>query len=162
MAQLTFDEIDWTGGDMGHWQLGEGVELHPYVPLGFVYRITRLSDGKFYIGQKKVTRIERKPPLKGKVRKRIFVKQTDWRTYSGSSSELKLDIIKYGEESFKFEIIMFVDTKYELTFWELKYQMDEYVLFRDDCYNGIINIRLSKFPKFIKKYENKFRKVNTP
>lgn len=71
---LTFDEFNWTGDDMGHWVLADGIDIHPYVPLGFVYRITRLSDGKFYIGQKTVTRIERKPPLKGKVRKRVFVK----------------------------------------------------------------------------------------
>lgn len=83
---------------MGHWQLAEGVEMHPYVPLGFVYKITRKSDGKFYIGQKKVTRLERKPPLKGKVRKRVVVKQTDWRTYNGSSGLLNLDIVSRGAD----------------------------------------------------------------
>lgn len=149
-----FDEINWTDGDLGHWQLADGLQVYPYVPLGFVYRITRLKDGKFYIGQKKVIRIERKPPLKGKIRKRVFVKQTDWRTYSGSSVELKMDILKAGEKAFKFEIIQFVETKWELSFWELWWQMKEDVMFRDDTYNGIINVRLSKFPKFVKKYQD--------
>lgn len=154
MAKLSFDEIEWTGGDMGHWQLADGVEMHPYVPLGFVYKITRKSDGKFYIGQKKVTRLERKPPLKGKVRKRVVVKQTDWRTYNGSSGLLNLDIVSRGADEFTFEIIKFVDTKWELSYWELKYQMDYDVMFRNDTYNGIINVRLAKFQKFVDKYQN--------
>lgn len=158
---VTFDEINWTGDDMGHWKLAEGVELHPYVPLGFVYKITRKNDGKFYIGQKKVIRIERKPPLKGKVRKRVFVKQTDWRQYSGSSVELKVAISKEGEDAFDFEIIQFLDTKWELTFFELWWQLHENVMFREDSWNGIINVRLSKFPKFVKKYSESF-KVEIP
>lgn len=92
------DENDWTGGDMGHWQLAKGVEMHPCVPLGFVYKITRKSDGKFYIGQKKVIRIERKAPLKGKMRRRVVIKETDWRTYNGSSGPLNLDIVSSGED----------------------------------------------------------------
>lgn len=49
---------------------------------------------------------------------------------------------------------MFCDTKWELSYWELKYQMDENVMFRADAYNGIINVRLGKFSKFIEKYKN--------
>lgn len=48
----------------------------------------------------------------------------------------------------------FVDTKWELSYWELKYQMDYDVMFRNDTYNGIINVRLGKFQKFVDKYQN--------
>ena len=58
-----------------------------------------------------------------------------------------------GENKFKFEILKFCDTKWEISYWELYYQMHEHVLFRDDSYNGIINVRLSKFPKFVEKFK---------
>lgn len=64
-----------------------------------------------------------------------------------------MDILKLGKEAFKFEIIKFVDTKWELTYFELYEQLKENVMFRRDTYNGIINVRLSKFEKFVKKYE---------
>lgn len=54
--------------DLGHWTLYKGVNLpedfeyNP--PLGFVYLIRRKSDGKFYIGQKKILKTEKRPPLK--------------------------------------------------------------------------------------------------
>ena len=84
----------------------------------------------------------------------MVVKQTDWRTYNGSSGLLNLDIVSRGADEFTFEIIKFVDTKWELSYWELKYQMDYDVMFRNDTYNGIINVRLAKFQKFVDKYQN--------
>ena len=59
----------------------------------------------------------------------------------------------YGENSFSFKIIRFCDCKLSLSYWELYYQMKNHVLFRKDSYNGIINVRLSKFEKFIKEYD---------
>lgn len=116
--------------------------------------------GKFYIGQKKIIKIEKRPPLKGKVRKRKIIKQSDWKTYCGSSNDLKSDINAIGEDKFKFEIIRFCDCKWSLSYWELYYQMQDHVLFRDDSYNGIINVRLSKFPKFIEQYRLEIQNSN--
>ena len=144
--------------DLGHWQLLEDVTLpedfEENPPLGFVYRIENKETGKFYIGQKKIIKVEKRPPLKGKVRKRKIIKQSDWRTYSGSSNDLKNDIKELGEDKFKFEIIRFCDTKWEINYWELYYQMQNHVLFRPDSYNGIVNVRLSKFQKFIDKFSS--------
>ena len=141
----------WLGRGLGHWRLAEGVELPQAVPLGFVYKITRREDGKFYWGQKKVVAVETRAPLKGKKRRRRFLRQTDWREYCGSSSELAADIARYGEKAFDFAIHMFVETKWELSYWELWHQMHDQVLFRRDSYNGIINVRLSKFERFVEK-----------
>ena len=142
--------------DLGHWTLAEGINLPENFdenpPLGFVYRIENKETGKFYIGQKKIIKVEKRPPLKGKVRKRKIVKQSDWRTYCGSSNDLKNDIKKYGEDKFKFEIIRFCDCKWKCSYWELNHQMMEHVLFREDSYNGIINVRLTKFQKFIDEF----------
>jgi hypothetical protein len=148
--------------DLGHWQLSENLTLpedfKENPPLGFVYRIENKETGKFYIGQKKIIKVEKRPPLKGKVRKRKIIKQSDWRTYCGSSNDLKGDISQLGEEQFKFKIIRFCDCKWSLSYWELYYQMQEHVLFREDSYNGIINVRLSKFQKFIEQFKNELNK----
>lgn len=143
-------------GILGHWILADGVKLpedfEDNPPLGFIYRITDTVLNKDYIGKKQITRIERKPPLKGKVRKRKVVKQTDWKTYTSSCNQINRAIETRGKDDFKFEILQFVDTKWELAYFELYHQIQENVMFREDSYNGIINVRLSKFDKFIKKY----------
>lgn len=105
--------------DLGHWVLNNGVELpedfEENPPIGFVYKVFDKDTGMFYIGQKKITKIERKPPLKGKVRKRKVVKQTDWKTYRSSCNDLKREISNRGEDHFEFIILMFCDTKWELS-----------------------------------------------
>ena len=145
--------------DLGHWtlykeaKLPEDFEENP--PLGFVYLIKRKSDGKFYIGQKKILKVEKRPPLKRKVRKRKIVKQSDWRTYCGSSNELKEDIAKLGEDAYTFEIVEFCDSKWMMSYEELRLQMINDVLLRTDSYNGIVNVRLSKFQSIIDTYGSK-------
>lgn len=150
--------------DLGHWELGNNVTLptdfEENPPMGFVYRIENKETGKFYIGQKKILKVEKRPPLKGKVRKRKIVKQSDWKTYCGSSNELKKDVLNFGEDKFTFKIIRFCDCKWECTYWELYYQMQNHVLFREDSYNGIINVRISKFQKFIDRYKDEIQNLD--
>lgn len=147
--------------DLGHWQLAEGVNLpdnwEEEKPFGFVYRIENKDTGKFYIGQKKILKVEKRPPLKGKVRKRKVIKESDWKKYCGSSNILKEEIEAAGEDKFKFEIIRFCDCKWLMTYWELYYQMQNHVLFREDSYNGIINVRISKFQKFIDQFKEEIK-----
>ena len=144
--------------DFGHWtlykdtKLPENFEENP--PLGFVYLIKRKSDGKFYIRQKKILKVEKRPPLKRKVRKRKIIKQSDWRTYCGSSNELKEEIAKLGEDAFSFEILEFCDSKWMMSYEELRLQMINNVLLRNDSFNGIVNVRLSKFQSIIDNYGN--------
>lgn len=151
--------------DLGHWELGNNVTLpedfEENPPMGFVYHIENKETGKFYIGQKKILKVEKRPPLKGKVRKRKIVKQSDWKTYCGSSNELKNDVLKFGEDKFTFKIIRFCDSKWECSYWELYYQMHNHVLFREDSYNGIINVRISKFQKFIDRYKDEIQNLDT-
>lgn len=154
------------GVDLGHWTLYKETELpsdfETNPPLGFVYKITRKSDGKFYIGQKKILKTEKRPPLKGKVRKRKIVKQSDWKTYCGSSNQLKEDIEKYGEDAFSFEILEFCESKWLMSYEELRLQMLNNVMLRKDSYNGIVNVRLSKFDSIMQKYEAGFHQINNP
>lgn len=151
--------------DLGHWELANDVllpeDFEENPPMGFVYRIENKETKKFYIGQKKIIKVEKRPPLKGKVRKRKIIKQSDWRTYCGSSNDLKADVKALGEDKFKFEIIKFCDCKWLMTYWELYYQMMNHVLFREDSYNGIINVRISKFQKFIDMYSQENQNLDT-
>lgn len=127
--------------------------------FGFVYRITNTKNGKKYIGKKQFFKNEKRPPLKGKKRSRRVHKESDWKSYYGSSNELKADLEKYGKESFEREILDLTTCKWESAWKELEWQIKEKVLFRDDYYNGIINIRLNAPPNSLKEKYKLDRKV---
>lgn len=126
--------------DLGHWEgvLEENVDL----PYGFIYKITNLTNDKKYIGKKQCQSIRKRPPLKGKKNKRHEKIETDWKTYTSSSNELNKDLEQLGKDSFKFEILRWCDSKWELSYYEARLQFKEEVLLRNDYYNGIINVRI--------------------
>jgi len=132
--------------DTGHWVLREGITITEQT-LGFIYIITNKINNKKYIGKKQCLRKIRRKPLKGKKRNRINFLDSDWKIYTSSSNELNEDIIKYGKENFMFEIIKECKSKWALAYYEIKEQLDNNVLLRDDFYNGIINVRIGRPPK---------------
>lgn len=127
-------------------------EDEPYEPTeeelkewqGFVYIITDNSNNKKYIGKKgfwsKVTR----PPLKGKTRKRRSIVESDWKSYYGSSEQVKAMLLEHGEGNFYREILYFGKSKGELSYLEAKEQFDRRVLLDDSYYNGIINCKIHR------------------
>ena len=132
--------------DLGHWITS--LVLNPDdLPYGFIYVITNLIDNKRYFGKKQIKTIKKLKPLKGKKNKRHFDAETDWKTYMSSSNELNQDIVKLGKDNFKFEIIRFCDSKFELAYFEAKIQFDNEVLLKDGFYNGIINCRIGRAPR---------------
>jgi hypothetical protein len=132
--------------DTGHWILNESVEINE-TTFGFIYEITNTVTNKKYIGKKQCkSRIKRKP-LKGKTRNRIDSKESDWKLYTSSSNDLIEDIKTYGKDKFIFKIIKTCDSKWALAYFEAKEQMEKDVLFREDYYNGILNLRIGKAPK---------------
>ena len=132
--------------DSGHWLLNDGVIMLEDT-FGFIYEITNTINNKKYVGKKQcISRIKRKP-LKGKKRNRIDHKESDWRSYTSSSNELNEDINKYGKSKFIFRILRICESKWALAYYEAKEQFDRDVLFRDDYYNGILNLRIGKAPK---------------
>lgn len=131
--------------ETGHWE--SKLEL-PEKFYGFVYCITNLLNNKRYIGKKQAWTIKKLKPLKGKTRKRHVEKETDWKTYTGSSPELNEDIKNIGKDKFKFEIIKICDSKWALAYYEAKAQFENDVLFQpENFYNGIINLRIGRAPK---------------
>jgi len=132
--------------DLGHW-ITSLVITPDASPYGFIYVITNLIDNKRYFGKKQIKTIRKLKPLKGKKNKRHFDAETDWKTYMSSSNELNEDIVKLGKDNFKFEIIRFCDSKFELAYFEAKIQFDNEVLLKDGFYNGIINCRIGRAPR---------------
>lgn len=112
--------------------------------IGFVYIITDLTNGKKYVGKKTLQSKRKLPPLKGKTRRRTKVVESDWKTYYGSSDEVKQLVEENGPETFKREILHLCKTKGEMSYLELKEQMDRQVLLDDEYYNGIIQVKIHR------------------
>ena len=110
----------------------------------FVYCITNLVDGRKYIGKKRLQFMSRKK-VRGHKRKTRHYRQSDWRTYWGSSTELQSDISRLGTEAFSREIIRLCRTLSESNYYELREQMVNDVLFHPDkYYNSYIGTRVSR------------------
>lgn len=121
---------------------GKVVETIPEEYEGFVYLITNLTNNKKYVGKKLARFKTTKPPLKGKKNKRRGYKESDWKTYWGSSDRLNEDIIALGEDKFTREILYFCKSRAEMSYIEAREQFDRRVLETDEYYNGIINVRV--------------------
>lgn len=123
--------------------------------MGFVYCVTNTKTNRKYIGKKQLRSTTRKPPLKGKKRKRIVIKPSDYLTYHGSSEEIKNDISLNGTDHYTREVLAMTTCKWEHSWLELLYQLKYNVIMSDDYLNGILNIRLISMPKGLKeKYKN--------
>lgn len=136
--------------DTGHWILSENVSINEST-FGFIYEITNNVTNKKYIGKKQCFMRLKRKPLKGNKRNRICHLESDWKSYTSSSKELNEDIKKYGKDSFTFKILKTCNSKWELAYFEIKEQIDNSVLLRDDYYNGIINVRIGKAPNSFNK-----------
>jgi len=121
---------------------GKVVETLPDDCEGFVYLITNLSNNKKYVGKKLARFKVTKPPLKGKKNKRRSSKESDWKTYWGSSDHLNADVASLGEENFTREILYYCQSRGMMSYLEAKEQFDREVLLSDEYYNGIINVRV--------------------
>lgn len=108
----------------------------------FVYLITNLTNNKKYVGKKLAKFKTTKPPLKGRKNKRRGHKESDWRTYWGSSDHLNADVVELGEDKFRREILYYCPSRGVASYLEAREQFERRVLETDDYYNGIINVRV--------------------
>tara|TARA_R110000787_G_scaffold42665_1_gene104843 strand:+ start:1502 stop:1897 length:396 start_codon:yes stop_codon:yes gene_type:complete len=98
-----------------HWEYSNKPDLSKF---GFVYRITNTKTTKAYIGCKQYFTYS-----KGKKKK-----ESNWKSYTGSSKYLNDDIKKIGKDNFKFVIIAEFKNKRSLRYYECYYQMKYNVL----------------------------------
>lgn len=124
----------------------------PENAIAFIYRITNLTNNKFYIGRKMLLSNRKKKltikekALEGNSRKKFKrdIKPTNWENYWGSNDELKEDIKLLGEDKFKREILIFTTNKTDTSFYEMYYQIKEDVLFKNSYNRHIANTKFFK------------------
>lgn len=124
----------------------------PENAISFIYRITNLTNDKFYIGRKMLLSNRKKKltlkekALEGNSRKKFKreIKPTNWENYWGSNDELLNDIKELGEDKFKREILIFTENKTDTSFWEMAIQIKEDVLFKNSYNRHIANTKFFK------------------
>jgi hypothetical protein len=121
---------------------GKLVKELPNECEAFVYLITNLSNNMKYVGKKLSKFKTTKPPLKGRKNKRRGTKESDWRTYWGSSDKLIDEVERLGENKFTREILYYCPSRGVASYLEAKEQFERKVLESDEYYNGIINVRI--------------------
>ena len=147
---------------MSHWTYkNKKVTEPPTNTFGFVYQITNLISNKKYVGRKYFYSTRRKPltakqKREGRKRRTKVTTESNWRTYMGSCVPLLNDIKELGKENFKFEILIYGETKGQVNFLEETVHHKFNVLIDSNYYNDSIGPR-----RFlgIKKDENLFKKV---
>jgi hypothetical protein len=124
-----------------HWA---GISLD-FIPLeyeGFIYEVYYLGK-LIYVGKKSFwSNISIAIP--GKKRKQKVVKESNWKTYTGSSIDLNKAIRKLGKDKFIFKVVYLAKTKIDLTYYEVKSQVENDVLNHPEMLNDCI---LGKFYK---------------
>lgn len=136
--------------DLGHWKISSTLSSQQEIPenvIGFVYCITNSLNSKKYIGKKLLINKKRRKPLKGRKNDRLYTKNSNWKVYCGSCKELLNDIQNLGESNFNFEILYWCKSKWDLSYMELREQINREVLFKNDYYNSYIGCRLKKLIK---------------
>ncbi len=115
------------------------IEKHGY--WGFVYLIYNTVEDRAYLGKKFFTKAGTKQ-ING--RKKRIRKESDWKTYHGSSTALQEDIEVYGYECFTREILHLCKTKAECTYWESYEIYSRHALIHERYYNDWISCRVRK------------------
>ncbi len=147
------------------WKYNDGeisdISEIPYGAFGFVYEVLHTPSGKKYIGRKQLISVTTKALGKKELaeitdkrasKKKKVQKESDWKTYYGSHSEIK-QLIKEGKkEEFKRTILEFAFAPKHLTYLETKYLFSLGVLENGDVYFND-NILGKFFRKDLPKYE---------
>lgn len=111
--------------DLGHWEFDQEFNIDDW--FGFIYRIIEINTGREYIGKKQFFMHIRKA-VKGRVNKRRIKKESDWKSYAGSSEHLKKAIEQNEKQNYKFKIESLHKTRASLYYAEVRTHVLEDVL----------------------------------
>jgi hypothetical protein len=131
-------------------------DLIPEEAVGFVYKITHIPTGKYYIGKKSLESIRNvkigkrelqqikedkksagvggRLPVKKKVRK-----VSDWEKYYSSNDWIKGQVKEGNASNFQREIIQFCNSKKSLSYYEVYWMFKYNILSDENCLNGNIS-----------------------
>ena len=125
---------------MSEWKFNNEVfEDAPEEYIGFVYEITDTETNMKYIGKKKFWSKVTRPPLKGRKNKRRSIKESDWKSYYGSSEVVKELVENTGEWRFERRILRLCKTAGELSYYEMKEQVENDVLLKPNEYHHLLD-----------------------
>ena len=121
----------------------EDITQFPDNTFGFVYMTTHKPSGKSYIGKKVLFHNQKKKlgkkelaALTGIVGRRpsykLVVKESDWKTYYGSQTDIKQLLTEGKKDEFERTILKMCPDKKLMTYFEVKYQMLYQVLEKPD------------------------------
>ena len=105
----------------------------PEGTIGFIYKITNVATGEYYVGKKNVLSVRKrkfgKKEIAALTDKRMkhwemVTKESDWKTYRSSNDTVK----NWPMDVSKLEILRFCSSKKSLTYYELQEQFAHDVL----------------------------------
>lgn len=105
----------------------------PEGTIGFIYKITNVETGEYYVGKKNVLSVRKRKFGKKEIaaltdkRKKhweMVTKESDWKTYRSSNDTVK----NWPMDVSKLEILRFCSSKKSLTYYELQEQFAHDVL----------------------------------
>lgn len=142
---------------MSDWLFDDKVLTDDEIPenaIAFLYIITHIETSRWYIGRKNIFRkVSKNVKLKnGKLRKKRSLVESDWIKYWSSSEFLKDWVKQEGEEKFKREILIFVETASATIYGEEALLYMTGAMFDPLCINGHIRTKIMK--KWFEKKES--------
>jgi len=128
----------------GHWETNEPLDIKGL--HGFVYLIHNVEDDRYYVGKKNFLHGGKKNYTRKGVKTPNYRHgtETNWKSYTGSSSELNADILKHSKDNFSFKVLKVYATRGGLSYGEANIQHKLDVLTMRDSndkpkfYNGNI------------------------
>lgn len=115
----------------------------PENSFGFIYEVTHIPTGRKYLGKKQLISVRKKALGKKELalltdkrakKYKIVKTEGDWKTYYGSHPEIRQQIKDKKHLEFRREILMFVPTKKQLTYFEDKFLYMKGVIEPDSIY----------------------------
>ncbi len=126
------------------WSCGEHFDGAVGDYIGFVYLIENLDTGRKYVGKKRF-KFSRAKKVRGRKRRKRVHFKSDWETYWGSNRELLKDVRKLGEGRFRRSILHMCRTRGEMTWLELKEQVERDVLRKPgEYYNSFVGGKIHR------------------
>ena len=134
---------------MSEWIFNDKILLDEDIPekaIAFLYMITHVDTGRWYIGRKnlfkKVTKMVKNKS--GTSKKKRSLAPSDWKDYWSSSDYLKELVSLEGKDKFKREILLFVETASATIYSEecLLYMTGS--MFDPLCFNGHIRTKIMR------------------
>lgn len=112
---------------------------------GFVYLITELDTNKKYIGKKNFWRPKILPKNSKRTRRIKTRVESDWRKYYGSNKKFQLLLEQKGPDNYKREILRLCVSKGEMSYYEIKWQLELDVLLKpDEYYNAFVGCKIHR------------------